>query len=599
MAAPIAPIQLPTSVAPVASTAAPTLALTAGQVVTAEVLQTLEANLVQVAIDGVVIAALSEIPLQAGTTLQLAVSQTPAGAVRLSIVPNSGEGAAPSPNLISSATASSVGSTAPVQTPLAVTQAPVVPTSDVETSAIANLVQTAAPRQASLAPLFADLPVVIGLEVVPSPVQHSAAQLLALRPELSERLSADDLRTAFQQSGVFLETTLAAGGQIDASGDVKAALTVLRGALSAWIGAEPAAAEPQASPVIAAEPAPAPTAAPTLSPQPPAAASGPAGTAALAQETGASVPLAPAVTPQVGLMPGASGETLAPAPTPMQAAAEPLPLPEDQVPAALPRAQAAFNAALAMLDPGPAAAAADPSLHALRDPVQILQAALRIARAFTPTADVAPISQPVVAQATDSKAVPPPFRGSPPSPQPVAAPSLPLDASPRAIGEHLLQQTDAALARQTLLQVASLPDRADAVTPQGFPNAPDANAPRWAFEIPFMTPQGTAVAQFAIERDGGSGETVEPAQRIWRARFTLNIEPTGPVHALVSLNGDKTAVRLWAERPETALQLRAHSDRLAQALRAVNLQPGDIAVANGAPGPAAGPGPGRFLDRAS
>ena len=60
-------------------------------------------------------------------------------------------------------------------------------------------------------------------------------------------------------------------------------------------------------------------------------------------------------------------------------------------------------------------------------------------------------------------------------------------------------------------------------------------APRWNFEIPFATPQGTAMAQFEISRDGGGNE-VEAAKRVWRARFSLDVEPAGPVHALVSLD---------------------------------------------------------------
>ena len=58
---------------------------------------------------------------------------------------------------------------------------------------------------------------------------------------------------------------------------------------------------------------------------------------------------------------------------------------------------------------------------------------------------------------------PPPFRGAQPSAQPVALPSLPSDAPLATTARHLLGDTEAALARQTLLQVASLPDRIDAL----------------------------------------------------------------------------------------------------------------------------------------
>ena len=91
------------------------------------------------------------------------------------------------------------------------------------------------------------------------------------------------------------------------------------------------------------------------------------------------------------------------------------------------------------------------------------------------------------------------------------------------------------------------------------------NVPRWNFEIPFATPQGTAMAQFEISRDGGEQE-VEAAKRVWRARFSLDVEPAGPVHALISLNREKTSVRIWAERPATSEQLRAGASELSQAL---------------------------------
>jgi hypothetical protein len=187
---------------------------------------------------------------------------------------------------------------------------------------------------------------------------------------------------------------------------------------------------------------------------------------------------------------------------------------------------------------------------------------------------------------------PPPFRGALPSAQPVAAPSIAPNAPLSATAHHLLADTDAAIARQTLLQVASLPDRVDTTGPRV-----DPNVPRWNFEIPFLTPQGTAMAQFEISRDGGGNE-VEAAKRVWRARFSLDVEPAGPVHALVSLVGDKTSVRMWAERPATAAQLRAGAAQLSQALSKAELHPGDIVIREGAPPQPAPARAGHFLDRA-
>jgi hypothetical protein len=187
---------------------------------------------------------------------------------------------------------------------------------------------------------------------------------------------------------------------------------------------------------------------------------------------------------------------------------------------------------------------------------------------------------------------PPPFRGALPSAQPVASPSIAPSAPLPTIAHHLLGDTDAAIARQTLLQVASLPDHVDIASVRL-----DPTAPRWNFEIPFATLQGTAIAQLEISRDGGGGE-VEATKRVWRARFSLDVEPAGPVHALVSLSGERTSVRIWAERPVTAAQLRAGVSRLSQALSEAELQPGDIVIRDGAP-PQPAPAPaGHFLNRA-
>jgi hypothetical protein len=189
---------------------------------------------------------------------------------------------------------------------------------------------------------------------------------------------------------------------------------------------------------------------------------------------------------------------------------------------------------------------------------------------------------------------PPPINGALPAAQPVASATLSAHMPLNTALQHLLDGTDGAIARQTLLQIASLPGQVDAST-----SRIDTAAPRWNFEIPFATPQGTAMAQFEISRDGGGETATAAAKATWRARFSLNVEPAGPVHALVSLNGDRTSVRMWAERPSTASQLRAGVSQLSQALSRAELKPGDIVIRDGAPSQPAAALAGHFLDRAS
>jgi hypothetical protein len=180
-----------------------------------------------------------------------------------------------------------------------------------------------------------------------------------------------------------------------------------------------------------------------------------------------------------------------------------------------------------------------------------------------------------------------------PAAQPVTPATLAASSPTDIAMHHLLADTDGAIARQTLLQVASLPDQVDPAT-----GRIDSVPSRWNFEIPFITPQGTAMAQFEISRDGSTASEAEAAKGAWRARFTLDVEPAGPVHALVSLSGDRTSVRMWAERPATADQLRAGVAQLSQALSRAELQPGDIVVRDGAPLQPVSAKAGHFLDRA-
>jgi hypothetical protein len=192
------------------------------------------------------------------------------------------------------------------------------------------------------------------------------------------------------------------------------------------------------------------------------------------------------------------------------------------------------------------------------------------------------------ASATLASAPPPPYRGAPPSAQAAAPASLPAYAPAGAVAQRLLAETDAALARQTLLQVASLPQS------DGGPHA--AARAAWAFEIPLALGQGSAIAQFEVTRDGHAAGP--EASFTWRVRFSVNVEPMGPVHALIALAGGRAAVTLWAEREASAAHLRANAGLLEDALRAAALQPRDIEFRVGAPLPPP-PAAGRFLDRAS
>ncbi len=228
--------------------------------------------------------------------------------------------------------------------------------------------------------------------------------------------------------------------------------------------------------------------------------------------------------------------------------------------------------------------AADAAPSAGPDLKAVLLVLRQMLQAWTQSEPRAPSTSP----AAPASAPPPPYRGAPPSAQPAAQASLPPYAPSGAVAQRLLAETDAALARQTLLQVASLPE-----TDAGS-HAPN-HAAQWAFEIPLVAGQGSAIAQFEITRDGHAA--IE-ASFTWRVRFSVNVEPLGPVHALIALAGERAAVTLWVERETSAAHLRASGAQLQDALRAAALEPRDIQVRVGAPAAPASTA-GRFLDRAS
>jgi hypothetical protein len=604
---------MPISINPIfpviaAQGAAPDIVLQPGTVIDAQVLKILANDLVRIAIANLSIEVFSEIPLQVGQSLQLAVSQTPQG-IKLAMV---GQGAlAPGDETIA-ATAGNGASSATVAPkdvvipatettvavgtaakPVAGVTAPKNPLTPLQALAVSAAAQTAATRQASLAPLFANLAAVTVSESVPAKLQQAVAQLLALRPNLDQNLTGNNVEAAFKNSGLFLESSLASG-LLSASPsspagvpDLKAALIVLRQTLLSLAG--PAIPENASAPV------------PAFRQQAPVA--GQASSDVAAQISPDISAADPAPEPRIAASP-----TLAPSLTP-EIDVEEVFLPQARLPVADDFLESngtsrIFTVAAGPLnvDAGTRGATAGASLNFLQEALQATPQKTGNAAKLVPNEDVLfdPLpaaNEPKGAPRNDDVTIvrnntPPPFRGALPSAQPIVPPSLAPDTPLAAAAHHLLNDTDAAIARQTLLQVASLPDRADIAGTRI-----DPAAPRWNFEIPFATPAGTAIAQFEISRDGAASAT-DAAKRVWRARFSLDVEPAGPVHALISLSGDKTSVRMWAERPATATQLRAGAAQLSQALSRAELQPGDIVIRDGAPLQSRPAPAGHFLDRA-
>src|SRR5579859_3684335 len=246
--------------------------LQSGSVISARVVQLLGNDQVRIAIGGQSVDVTSLVPLQAGQTLQLQVSQTASG-IRLAVV-NRQAAAASQGFSGASAVLNSLTVAPDLATGIAppATSGPIATSPQLtalETLAVAVAAQSAATQQTSLAPLFANLDVAAGLAGLPPQIQQAAAQLLAQRTSLDQNLTGSDIKQALQASGLFLEASLASGSVASstATPDIKAALIVLRQVLTTALAGVTAAGTQAAAGTPLATPTAQPGAAPLTAPQ--------------------------------------------------------------------------------------------------------------------------------------------------------------------------------------------------------------------------------------------------------------------------------------------------------------------------------------------
>src|SRR3569832_123582 len=202
----------PVATTPASAAAHSSASASATTVISAKVQQIVAENLVQVAIGNLLLELASNIPLQVGQTVQLAFSQTEQG-VRLASV-------------------GTTDSTAPTVVDIAAPLNPVVaPANDrlsgLERLAVAIATEEAATQQAGQGQLFADLNAVANnAPNLPPALRAAISQVLAQQTPLDSNLTGEDVKKAFQGSGVLLEASLAAGAATTAGPDLKAALIV-------------------------------------------------------------------------------------------------------------------------------------------------------------------------------------------------------------------------------------------------------------------------------------------------------------------------------------------------------------------------------------
>lgn len=523
--------------------------------------------------------------------------------------PDTGDGVSGSAATATDASAASLSGSkaaAHVHAPLEVS------VSDRLAAAVRSAAAHAAPVQSGLAAAMADIEAAIIRPETPGPVRQAAHAVLESAIPIQRPVTSAAMRSAVQGSGVFLEAHLARTAETErgaiataaipsAPTDMKAALLVFRAVVSTWLAKMPAV-EPKPSgalsePSLASRPDPSrvtytPSSVAHSAAEQVDGAADPLRRDAMGSNVGPERPAPPGAprAPASGMP--AQQSTLGTSASPASTSAQALPVTDSpEVPP--PPGQDA----LARPAPGaaPRAAPALPSQPFLMvgmieddaaEPLPLAdkegQEVARDLRSGLPLPPARGPSKP-----------PPPYAGGPISAQAAVPSDLPQGLTPADLARQLLKGADGAIARQELLQIASLPEpRAEAERPI------ETRGSRWVFDLPFHTPQGIAVAQFEISRDGGGGaDSGREVERTWRARFSLDVEPLGPVHVQIALTGACTRVGLWAERPDAMARLQAGEAALSAALREAELSP-EVAFHAGSPTVAV-TAPGHFVDQAS
>ena len=490
-------------------------------------------------------------------------------------------------------------------------------------AAVRSAAAHAAPVQSGLAAAMADIEAAVVRPETPGPVRQAARAVLESAIPTQRPVTAAVMRSAVQGSGVFLEAHLARAATTEPAAvpkasipsspsDMKAALLVFRAVVSTWLAKAPAA-EPKLQQAALSEPSLASRSSPSRVTYTQSAVTPPAADQAKAapnyprsDAAGSSAEPGRLAAPATPRAPSLGASVQQPVPGVSAATTSPLspsaPAPPAVDDPALAPAQAVEPDAMARSGSAPVAAAASRPAP-VPPPQPFLMVGMIEEDVVEPLPSIENEGEEVLrdlrsnlatAHARGPSRPPPPYAGGPTSAQAAVPSDLPEGLAPADLARRLLKSADGAIARQELLQIASLPEpRTEAE------RTVETRGSRWVFDLPFHTPQGVAVAQFEISRDGGGGggDSGREVERTWRARFSLDVEPLGPVHVQIALTGACTRVGFWAERPDAMARLQAGEAALSAALREAELSP-EVAFHSGSPTVAVTE-PGHFVDQAS
>jgi len=400
------------------------------------------------------------------------------------------------------------------------------------------------PRHAASTPLLANLGELArnpATPEVPPLVREAARTLINGLPTVSNLNTAAGVKTAVQQSGLLLEHKLlqATGtpnpAPLPVGNDYKANLVRLIQLVRDWPGSRPTSAQavspaatgqpPLAGARVSAPPLPGATTTQTV-----------AGKAPLISQVTTGTPPA---TPNPAPLNPSIADSSKPA-----AAIPATPDSVKQAPTATPdQVQRAVQAGLA---PAPA-----------RPGSPVLPAATLPA-----TATQLPSSSTTHVPASLNP--PPPFPGVIPTPQASVQATLDLLNRLGNLRLDLLQQTEAALARVQLSQLASLPREGE------------RGLVEWLFDIPVRRADDIDFwsARMLREKDDQSSEADDDAG--WSVQLAFDLPGLGPMQAQIQLQGERVSTHFWASNTDTLPLLRENLHELRSSFNEVGLEVGDI-----------------------
>ncbi len=375
-------------------------------------------------------------------------------------------------------------------------------------SATAQAIRNLLPRYGASTPLLANLPRLVQTPTagVPPALQASVAALLRVLPDRQTVSQPRGLRAAIERSGSFLEQNLLLNPAQTPrpaviESDFKAALLRLQALLRA-LPATPPTSNPRPAAPLPDKAPPTPPQAPTGATADPASRSSPPPAAATAEYQAAkAAPLLSQALQRV-----------------LRQAAN--------VGTGAPRAATGPASAIAT-GAGAAGAPANPN---------------------------APVPTP-----------PPPLPGTTPTAQPAVAATLDPAAGLSRLRLDLLQQTDAALARIHLNQLASLPREGD------------HRLMEWLFDLPLRRGEEIDLWSARLRRDSEQDRrNDEHAAPNWSIQLAFDLPGLGPMQAQINLHGERVSTHLRTSRRETLPLLRAHLHELRDSLLAAGLQVGEV-----------------------